>query len=58
MTTEGAGLTGASLAWIVWELARWQSVIDWGVGIMGAIVLVSINALRLAKEWRKWRKGR
>jgi hypothetical protein len=39
----------ATLLFIGWELARWQEVIDWAVGIAGALTLLVYNVIRLHK---------
>ena len=56
--TTGAGTTGATLAWVVWEWARWQEFISWGVGITGALVVLAVNVLRLIKEIKQRRDNR
>lgn len=39
----------ATALFIGWELARWQEVIDWVVGIAGAITLLAYNVIRLRR---------
>lgn len=39
----------ATVAYICWELARWQDLIDWAVGIAGAITLIAYNIIRINK---------
>jgi len=39
----------ATFAFVGWELARWQEVIDWAVGLAGAISLIALNLIRLRK---------
>ena len=50
---DGADLLALNLAWLGWELARWQEVIDWSVSALGALTLVILNLLRLRKAWRQ-----
>lgn len=39
----------ATFAYLAWELARWQDVIDWAVGIAGALSLIALNVIRIHK---------
>lgn len=39
----------ANVAFLCWELARWQDVIDWAVGIAGALTLIAYNIIRIHK---------
>jgi len=39
----------ATIAFTAWELARWQDVIDWAVGIAGALSLIALNVIRIHK---------
>lgn len=39
----------AVLAFGAWELARWQEVVDWLVGVIGACTLIAINLVRLRR---------
>ena len=32
-----------------WEFARWQELIDWAVGIAGAVSLLVYNVIRIRK---------
>lgn len=38
-----------TFAYAVWEFARWQEVIDWAVGIAGAVSLIVYNVIRIRK---------
>lgn len=49
--TDGSDLLALNLAWVGWEVARWQEVIDWSVSALGALTLVVLNLLRLRKAW-------
>jgi len=51
--TDGTDLLALNLAWVGWELARWQEVIDWSVSALGAVTLVTLNLLRLRRAWRE-----
>lgn len=42
-------LLALNLAWMGWELARWQEVIDWGLSALGALTLVMLNLIRLRR---------
>ena len=46
---DGYDLLALNLAWLGWEMARWQEVIDWSLSALGAITLVALNILRLRK---------
>lgn len=48
---DTADLLALNLAWLGWEVARWQEVVDWGISAMGAITLLAINVLRLRRTW-------
>lgn len=50
-----ANLLALNLAWVGWELARWQEVVDWGLSAAGAMTLLAINVLRLRKVLRQQR---
>jgi hypothetical protein len=50
---EGEQLVALNLAWMGWELARWQEVIDWGISVLGALTLVILNLIRLRKALRQ-----
>jgi hypothetical protein len=50
---DGYDLLALNLAWLGWELARWQEVVDWGLSAMGALTLVILNLIRLRKALRK-----
>lgn len=39
----------AILAFGAWELARWQEVVDWAVGLLGACTLIAMNVVRIRK---------
>lgn len=51
--TDGSDLLALNLAWVGWEVARWQEVVDWSVSALGALTLVILNVLRLRKAWRE-----
>jgi len=46
-----------TLAFFAWELARWQEVIDWAVGVAGAITLIAMNVARLRRYVINCRNG-
>jgi hypothetical protein len=46
---DGYDLLALNLAWLGWEMARWQEVIDWSLSALGAVTLVALNILRLRK---------
>jgi len=50
---DGHDLLALNLAWLGWELARWQEVVDWTLSAMGALTLVILNVIRLRKALRK-----
>lgn len=50
---DGYDVLALNLAWLGWELARWQEVVDWGLSAMGALTLVILNLIRLRKALRK-----
>ena len=39
----------ATFAFIGWELARYQEVVDWAIGVAGAISLIVLNVVRIRK---------
>jgi hypothetical protein len=39
----------ATVLFFAWELVRWQEVIDWAVGIAGAVSLIVLNVIRIHK---------
>ena len=45
----------ATFAFTAWELARWQDVVDWAVGVAGAISLIVLNVVRIRKAINKKR---
>ncbi len=43
-----------TMVFAVWEFARWQEIIDWAVGLIGALsLIVRIEALAAALTWRR-----
>ena len=52
---DGSDLLLLNLAWLGWEVARWQEVIDWGISALGALTLVILNIVRLRKAWNEHR---
>ena len=52
---DGADIMALNLAWLGWEMARWQDVIDWGLSLAGACTLLAINVVRLRKMLRQRR---
>lgn len=52
---DGSDLLLLNLAWLGWEVARWQEVIDWGISAFGALTLVILNLMRLRKAWNEHR---
>jgi hypothetical protein len=44
-----------NLAWLGWEITRWQDVIDWSISAAGALSLVALNVIRLRKVLREQR---
>jgi hypothetical protein len=52
---DGADIMALNLAWLGWEMARWQDVIDWGLSLAGACTLLAINIVRLRKMLRQRR---
>ena len=52
---DGADIMALNLAWLGWEMARWQDVIDWGLSLAGACTLRAINVVRLRKMLRQRR---
>lgn len=53
---DGYELLTLNLAWVGWEMARWQEVIDWGISAAGALTLVALNVLRLRRALSKQSK--
>jgi len=39
----------ATFAFVGWELARYQEVVDWAIGVAGAISLIVLNVVRIRK---------
>ena len=52
---DGADIMALNLAWLGWEMARWQDGIDWGLSLAGACTLLAINIVRLRKMLRQRR---
>jgi hypothetical protein len=52
---DGADILALNIAWIGWEMARWQEVIDWTLSLAGAVTLLAINIVRLRKMLRQRR---
>jgi len=52
---DASDLLALNLAWLGWELARWQEVVDWGISAAGALTLLAINIMRLRYYVRKQR---
>lgn len=52
---DASDLLALNLAWLGWELARWQEVVDWGISAAGAFTLLCINIMRLRYYVRKHR---
>ena len=50
---DGWNLVALNLAWLGWEMARWQEVIDWTISAAGALSLVALNVIRLRKVLRE-----
>ena len=46
---DGYQLVALNVAWLGWEITRWQEVIDWGLSAVGALTLVALNVIRLRK---------
>jgi len=46
---DGYDLLALNLAWLGWEVARWQDVVDWSLSALGAVTLVALNLVRLRK---------
>jgi hypothetical protein len=38
-----------TMVFAVWEFARWQEIIDWAVGLIGALSLIVYNVIRIRK---------
>jgi len=53
---DAGDLLALNLAWLGWELARWQEVIDWGISALGACTLLVLNLLRLRRVLRQQSK--
>jgi len=53
---DAKDLLALNCAWLGWELARWQDVIDWGLSALGALTLVILNVMRLRKVLNEQRK--
>jgi len=52
---DGWNLMALNLAWLGWEITRWQDVIDWSISAAGALSLVALNVIRLRKVLREQR---
>ena len=39
----------ATFAFTAWELARWQELIDWAIGVIGAVSLIILNVVRIKR---------
>jgi len=50
---DASDLVALNLAWLGWEVARWQDVVDWGISAAGALTLLAINVMRLRRAWRQ-----
>jgi len=45
----GEDLLALNLAWVGWEMARWQDVVDWSISAAGAVTLLALNIIRLRR---------
>ena len=60
--TDNLDTITPTLAFFAWEFARYQELIDWAIGVAGAITLILMNVARLRlyfinclngdKDWR------
>lgn len=39
----------ALVLWSAWELARYQQLVDWAVGVCGAVTLIALNVIRIRR---------
>jgi hypothetical protein len=53
---DAGDLLALNLAWLGWELARWQDVVDWTLSALGASTLLILNLLRLRRALLQQRK--
>jgi len=53
---DAGDLLALNLAWLGWELARWQDVVDWTLSALGASTLLILNLLRLRRALFQQRK--
>jgi hypothetical protein len=53
---DAGDLLALNLAWLGWELARWQDVVDWTLSALGAVTLLILNLLRLRRALLQQRK--
>ena len=53
---DGYDLLALNLAWLGWEVARWQDAVDWTLSALGAASLVALNLIRLRKALNKQAK--
>ena len=53
---DAGDLLALNLAWLGWELARWQDVVDWTLSALGASTLLILNLLRLRRAFLQQRK--
>ena len=53
---DAGDLLALNLAWLGWELARWQDVVDWTLSALGAVTLLILNLLRLRRALLQHRK--
>jgi hypothetical protein len=52
----GEDLLALNLAWVGWEMARWQDVVDWSISAAGAVTLLALNIIRLRRALNQQRK--
>ena len=50
---DGTDIFALNLAWLGWEITRWQDVVDWSLSAAGACTLLIINIVRLRKMLRQ-----
>lgn len=46
-------LIALNVAWLTWQLASWQDVIDWALSVVGAVSLIWLNVLKLRRQYER-----
>lgn len=46
-------LIALNVAWLTWQLASWQDVVDWALSVVGAVTLIWLNVVKLRRQYER-----